>query len=150
MAGKAKRRNAATERVKGNCFDAFPERSQQKIIQVRPGLSGIGSIVFRDEENLMHQSADPDTFYDQVIMPCKGLLEEWYVEHQSLSVYLKCIWLTKKMGTEAILVRVRPEGSVIPPESVAINPMQPNEEGMMTDGRVNFPTLAAAGYEKAC
>ena len=46
-------------------------------------------------------------------------------------------------------VRGRPK-VLMPPESVAINPIQPNEEGMMTDGRVNFPTLAAAGYEKAC
>jgi lipopolysaccharide/colanic/teichoic acid biosynthesis glycosyltransferase len=35
------------------CFDAFPADSQAEIIKVRPGLSGIGSIVFRGEEDMM-------------------------------------------------------------------------------------------------
>src|SRR5690606_21753019 len=29
------------------CFDAFPEDSKRAIVRVRPGLSGVGSIVFR-------------------------------------------------------------------------------------------------------
>ena len=35
------------------CFFAFPESSQKIIITVKPGLSGLGSIVFRDEEQIM-------------------------------------------------------------------------------------------------
>ena len=76
------------------CFDAFPARSQAEIIKVRPGLSGIGSIVFRDEEELMHASAEPERFYDEVIMPYKGALEEWYVAHQGLWTYLAAIFAT--------------------------------------------------------
>ena len=76
------------------CFDAFPARSQAEIIKVRPGLSGIGSIVFRDEEELMHASKEPERFYDQVIMPYKGALEEWYVAHQGLWTYLAAIFAT--------------------------------------------------------
>lgn len=76
------------------CFDAFPPASQQEIIKVRPGLSGIGSIVFRDEEELMHASAYPERFYDDVIMPYKGQLEEWYVAHQGLWTYLAAIFAT--------------------------------------------------------
>src|SRR5690606_20899610 len=57
-------------------------------------LSGIGSIVFRDEEDLMHASAEPERFYDDVIMPYKGLLEEWYVANQGLWTYLCCIVVT--------------------------------------------------------
>ena len=76
------------------CFDAFPAHSQAAIIQVRPGLSGIGSIVFRDEEELMHASAEPERFYDEVIMPYKGALEEWYVAHQGLWTYLAAIFAT--------------------------------------------------------
>ncbi|MEN5062177.1 sugar transferase [Luteimonas sp. TWI1416] len=76
------------------CFDAFPARSQAEIIKVRPGLSGIGSVVFRDEEELMHASAKPERFYDDVIMPYKGALEEWYVAHQGVGTYLWCIVLT--------------------------------------------------------
>jgi lipopolysaccharide/colanic/teichoic acid biosynthesis glycosyltransferase len=76
------------------CFDAFPARSQAEIIKVRPGLSGIGSIVFRDEEELMHASKEPERFYDAVIMPYKGALEEWYVAHQGLWTYLAAIFVT--------------------------------------------------------
>ena len=76
------------------CFDAFPMQSQAEIIKVRPGLSGIGSIVFRDEEELMHASAEPERFYDTIIMPYKGKLEEWYVAHHGLRTYLLTICLT--------------------------------------------------------
>lgn len=88
------------------CFDAFPARSQAEIIKVRPGLSGIGSIVFRGEEELMHANADPDHFYDHVIMPYKGLLEEWFVANQNLITYLQCILLTA-------WVVLRPQSRVI-------------------------------------
>ena len=76
------------------CFDAFPVASQEAIVEVRPGLSGIGSIIFRDEENLMHASADPDSYYDNVIMPYKGKLEEWYVRNNGLNVYLRAVFVT--------------------------------------------------------
>lgn len=76
------------------CFDAFPARAQAAILTVRPGLSGIGSIVFRDEEEMMHGHPDPGYFYDHVIMPYKGALEEWYVCNQSLYVYFALIGLT--------------------------------------------------------
>jgi lipopolysaccharide/colanic/teichoic acid biosynthesis glycosyltransferase len=76
------------------CFEAFPPESRAAIVRVRPGLSGIGSIVFRDEEDLMHASIDPERFYDGVIMPYKGQLEQWYVEQQGLRLYLAVIALT--------------------------------------------------------
>ena len=76
------------------CFDVFPASSQAAIIKVRPGLSGIGSIIFRDEEELMHASAEPEKFYDTVIMPYKGKLEEWYVANQGLRTYLMSIGIT--------------------------------------------------------
>ena len=76
------------------CFDAFPTQSQQEIIKVRPGLSGIGSIVFRNEEKMMHANNDPDKFYDEIVMPYKGALEEWYVSHQSIGSYFILIGLT--------------------------------------------------------
>ena len=76
------------------CFDAFPTQSQKAIIKVRPGLSGIGSIVFRNEEEMMHANNDPDKFYDEIVMPYKGSLEVWYVSHQSIWSYFCLIGLT--------------------------------------------------------
>ena len=76
------------------CFDAFPPASQAAIIQVRPGLSGVGSIVFRGEEEMMDASEDPDRVYDQIIKPYKGKLEEWYVTHRNLATYVISIFVT--------------------------------------------------------
>ena len=76
------------------CFDAFTPTAQTAIKQVLPGLSGIGSIMFRDEENLLNGHADARHFYDHVIAPYKGALEEWYVENQGLWTYFMLIGLT--------------------------------------------------------
>ena len=76
------------------CFDAFPVSAQNDITKVRPGLSGIGSVIFRDEEDMMHANLDPDGLYDNVIMPYKGKLESWYVRNNSVRNYLLLIALT--------------------------------------------------------
>tara|TARA_B100000925_G_C21989126_1_gene465962 strand:- start:435 stop:1100 length:666 start_codon:yes stop_codon:yes gene_type:complete len=76
------------------CFDAYPEVSQEEIIKVRPGLSGIGSIVFRNEDKMMHADNEPDKLYDRTIMPYKGVLEQWYVSHQGVWAYFCLIVLT--------------------------------------------------------
>lgn len=77
------------------CFDAFPKVSQEAIIQVKPGLSGIGSIVFRNEEEILNNpEIDRLKFYDQIIAPYKGELEQWYVKHNTLYTYFMLIGLT--------------------------------------------------------
>ena len=76
------------------CFDAFPAAAQADIVQVPPGLSGIGSIVFRGEEHLYAGFEDPDWVYDTLIMPYKGELERWYVGHRTLLNYFLLIALT--------------------------------------------------------
>jgi len=76
------------------CFDVFPESSQSAIIQVQPGLSGIGSIIFRDEEQLMHGHHDASRYYDEVIAPYKGALEEWYVKNRGFTTYFKVVFTT--------------------------------------------------------
>jgi lipopolysaccharide/colanic/teichoic acid biosynthesis glycosyltransferase len=76
------------------CFNAFPLSSQNEISKVRPGLSGIGSIIFRNEENMMHANNDPNKFYDEIVMPYKGSLEEWYVANHNICSYFSLIGLT--------------------------------------------------------
>jgi len=76
------------------CFDAFPKELQQKIVQVRPGLSGIGPIVFRSEEDILADHENSVIFYDEVIAPYKGEVEAWYVENQSLFNYFAIICVT--------------------------------------------------------
>lgn len=77
------------------CFLAFPQSSQDAIVHVKPGLSGIGSIVFRDEESILdNPEIDRLKFYDEVIAPYKGELEQWYVKHHNLYTYFMLIGLT--------------------------------------------------------
>ena len=101
------------------CFQAFPESIHAKILSVRPGLSGLGSIVFRDEELMLNDSDKAERFYDEVIMPYKGTLEEWYVNQNSLVTYfvllVATIWLltTKKIPLGWPVFSKMP---VIPPE----------------------------------
>lgn len=79
-------------------FDAYPDEVRKVIYQVKPGLTGIGSIVFRDEEELITKVKDDggDTweFYKNTIYPHKGKLEQWYQQHQSFWVDFKIIVAT--------------------------------------------------------
>ena len=76
------------------CFDAFPVESQDIIVQVKPGLSGIGPIVFRGEEDILEGHSGTLDFYDNVIGPYKGDIEAWYVGKQGLIAYFSLILLT--------------------------------------------------------
>lgn len=76
------------------CFNAFPIELQSVIVQVKPGLSGIGSIVFRCEENILADHVGSLEFYDNVIAPYKGQVEAWYVNHQTLFTYFAVILVT--------------------------------------------------------
>jgi lipopolysaccharide/colanic/teichoic acid biosynthesis glycosyltransferase len=76
------------------CFSAFSMKVKAELVKVRPGLSGIGSIIFRDEEKFLAYSKNYDYFYDKVIMPYKGTLEIWYVNNKSLFLYFLLIGLT--------------------------------------------------------
>lgn len=76
-------------------FDPYPEHVRRVIYNVRPGLTGIGSIVFRDEERLLSESGMPlAQFYAQHIAPAKGELELWYQRHLSLWTDVALIFLT--------------------------------------------------------
>lgn len=84
-------------------FDVFPAHVREQLVKVRPGLSGIGSIVFRDEERLLSRPGIVhETYYRDVIAPYKGELELWYLRHQGLRIYLILIALT-------VLVVLAPE-----------------------------------------
>ena len=53
-------------------FLAYPKKIQLKIYLIKPGLTGIGSIVFRDEESIISNiknDQDPHKFYREKIAP---------------------------------------------------------------------------------
>ncbi len=79
-------------------FDQYPQDVQKVIYNVKPGLTGIGSIVFRDEEEIITKVRDNggDTwdYYKNIIYPHKGKLEQWYQGNQSFWTDFKIIFAT--------------------------------------------------------
>lgn len=76
-------------------FLAYSEQIRKIITTVKPGITGIGSIVFRDEEKLISEtSLNPHIYYKEFIAPYKGQLEIWYQENASMLTDLTILFLT--------------------------------------------------------
>lgn len=76
------------------CFHVFPENLRENILKLKPGLSGIGPIIFRDEEDILSDNNGNLNFYDNVIAPYKAEVEVWYADKQTLWMYFVLIFLT--------------------------------------------------------
>jgi len=77
-------------------FSAYSEDVQSNIYNVKPGITGIGSILFRDEESIISavSNEDPFEFYKRVIAPYKGEVEMWYQENRSFYLDIQLILMT--------------------------------------------------------
>ncbi len=71
----------------------YPEEIQKLIYNCKPGMTGIGSLIFRDEEKIISDAPDAKQMY-AVIYPYKGELEMWYQKHASLYTDFMIIFLT--------------------------------------------------------
>ena len=91
-------------------FNAYPPEVQSVIYNVKPGLTGIGSIIFRDEEELITtikiKGEDTWSFYKDKIYPFKGLVEKWYQSNISLYTDLMIILITA-------IVIVQPKSEIV-------------------------------------
>ena len=76
-------------------FEKYSDEVQKVIYNVKPGVTGLASIVFRDEEKWISEcDMDPHTFYTTHIAPYKGDLELWYQDNVSLINDIKIIFAT--------------------------------------------------------
>lgn len=76
-------------------FDRYSDEMKGKVYKVQPGLTGIGSIQFRDEELILTQSKlPPHECYRDIILPYKGALEVWYQLHQNFYTDFMILFLT--------------------------------------------------------
>lgn len=103
-------------------YELYSPRIKSAIDQIRPGLTGLGSVVFRDEESILDcVEGDRDKFHDSVIAPYKGELEIWYHDHQSIRLYFMLFFLTAwavirpSYRVDRAILRDLPE----PPEALA-------------------------------
>lgn len=88
-------------------FLKFPGHVQKSIYDTPPGITGVGSIIFRDEERWISEAeGDKHEFYKNHIAPYKGEVEMWYQQNISLYTDLMLIFLT-------VWVILAPESDVI-------------------------------------
>ncbi len=76
-------------------FGLYTDDLKPLIYKSRPGVTGIGSLVFRHEESILAKSDKPrNQCYKEDILPVKGALEVWYTKHKSPWVDIKIVILT--------------------------------------------------------
>ncbi len=74
-------------------FNLYSDEVRKVIYQSKPGITGIGSLIFRDEEKILSDAADPRKAYES-IYPYKAALEIWYRQHASFYTDTMIIFLT--------------------------------------------------------
>jgi lipopolysaccharide/colanic/teichoic acid biosynthesis glycosyltransferase len=67
---------------------------ERRLLDAKPGITDMASIVFADEGDILKDQPDPDIAYNQLIRPGKSALGLFYIDNRSLSVDLKLIALT--------------------------------------------------------
>ncbi len=76
-------------------IELYGEEEKAAVLSQTPGLTGIGSLMFRDEEGLLDRlGGDRKYYHDMIIAPYKGQLELWYASHKSIWLYFSIILLT--------------------------------------------------------
>jgi lipopolysaccharide/colanic/teichoic acid biosynthesis glycosyltransferase len=74
-------------------FEHYAEDVKQVVYNTPPGISGIGSVIFRDEEKIVSDSKDIHATYRE-IFSYKGEVEKWYQQHISFYTDLMILFLT--------------------------------------------------------
>jgi len=72
----------------------YLQGEDRMILSVRPGITGPATLKYRNEEELLAQQTDPETYNREVIFPDKVRLNRQYVENYSFWADLAYIWQT--------------------------------------------------------
>ena len=75
-------------------IDLYPPDVQAKIFTVKPGITGLATLRFIEEEALLDGVDDPEVYYVKFVLPRKGKLECYYVDNWSLLLDLRIFWKT--------------------------------------------------------
>lgn len=65
-------------------YVALYTEAQRAVLILRPGITDVASIEFRDEENLLAANANPERYYIEYCMPRKIALNLAYAQHANL------------------------------------------------------------------
>lgn len=66
----------------------------QAVLQVRPGITDLASLLYRNEEELLAGAGDPNALYRESVLPAKLLLNLRYLRCGTFWLDLKLILLT--------------------------------------------------------
>lgn len=67
---------------------------ERGLLEAKPGITDISSIIFSDEGDILRDSEDPDLDYNRLIRPWKSRTGLFYIEKQALALDLALIGLT--------------------------------------------------------
>lgn len=69
---------------------------QREVLNVRPGITDMASIMFKNENEILDKQADPENYYIHYIMPEKIRLNYIYIQRPNIINYFRIILLTAK------------------------------------------------------
>lgn len=75
----------------------YPDEIRAQVLAVRPGITDLASIEFRDESTLLACAADPEHTYVHDILPRKLRLAQCYVAQASLATDVRILWRTVRI-----------------------------------------------------
>jgi lipopolysaccharide/colanic/teichoic acid biosynthesis glycosyltransferase len=67
---------------------------QQKVLEIKPGITDWASIIYREENNILEQSINPEADYINIILPDKIKYNLIFIEKYNSTEYLKIIFVT--------------------------------------------------------
>jgi lipopolysaccharide/colanic/teichoic acid biosynthesis glycosyltransferase len=76
------------------CFVDSADPVWQAVHSVRPGITDLATLVYRDEERILAGFADPERGYREAVLPAKLALNLQYLERRSTARDLKLLALT--------------------------------------------------------
>tara|TARA_Y200000002_G_scaffold157518_1_gene130288 strand:+ start:14709 stop:15374 length:666 start_codon:yes stop_codon:yes gene_type:complete len=75
-------------------YKNYPEHLKSNLEEIKPGLSGLASLILRNEEEILSKSTDPIEFHSKVLTPFKAETEIWFFNKKSIFNYFIIIFLT--------------------------------------------------------
>lgn len=76
------------------------------ILQVKPGITGLASLKYRNEEQLLAKQEDSLMYNDTVIWPDKVRINIWYIHNRTLKldlIILACTFFNLPLNVEALI-----------------------------------------------
>ena len=75
-------------------YENYPENLRPTIELIKPGLSGLASLILRNEEGILALTKDPTEYHSKILTPFKASLEIWFYNQKSFTNYFTLIILT--------------------------------------------------------